>query len=664
MLLSPIKTRRNAKIALTVICALVCGGLGWATFTAIRLENFEAQQNRDRAREALDRSNNKTIALALAHIESILDSALAVERTRPFEHYRAYYKPARAISLQDGLPPADNIVVASPLQDFTGPDWQLLHFQVSVIHGWSSPQLESFDESTVPASAMPPAERAKHASAANWLAALKRYDPFTLQHMLETAQEADIERSAAIARVDATGAPRDTTADPPRDAPPPMPAKDRTAAEFARRGQRLVQLQRQRLPAEQCEPWTVAIENLQTSEDMDSPRFAPSECVVVSGTPMFPIWLDLTMDDRRQLALVRSVSVEQSEFCTLQGVLIDWELLKKTLEAEIQDMLPGARIEPIDKIDPLDLSALRVIPARLVARLPGTVDLAPETHGLAWGIGLTWSATILTLIGMCWGAMKYVSMVERRMQFAAAVTHELRTPLTAFQIYTDLLAEYSDDPGRRAQCVQTLQKESKRLGRLVENVLVYSQITGDAPRVYRRQVAPRLILDSVALHVRDQCRDFGKSLQIANRCRDDQLLETDAEFVVQILVSLIENACKYSQAAADPTIWLSARVIDDRQIEFAVEDAGTGVAAAERKAVFKPFHRSEGDHKRGISGMGLGLALARYWAHCLGGQLEITRGEHGAARFNCFTLRIPIGSCTGNGQGESPARVDADSCRS
>ena len=101
-------------------------------------------------------------------------------------------------------------------------------------------------------------------------------------------------------------------------------SESRTVAEFARRGARLLQRQREHFPAEQCEPQLVALENLQAGGEFISPLDPGVECVQVWGTPMLPVWLDLTMDGRLQLALVRAVSVETSEYCTLQGVLLDW----------------------------------------------------------------------------------------------------------------------------------------------------------------------------------------------------------------------------------------------------------------------------------------------------------------------------------------------------
>ncbi|MBK8269949.1 MAG: HAMP domain-containing histidine kinase [Planctomycetes bacterium] len=345
------------------------------------------------------------------------------------------------------------------------------------------------------------------------------------------------------------------------------------------------------------------------------------------------------MDGKKQLALVRSVSVEHSQFCTLQGVLLDWEGLRKRLEEEALD-IPGLRLEPVEIGTPFDLNTMH--DPRAIGCIAADVGrVFSDLAGLIWVLALTWCATILALFAICYGTMKYVGMLERRMQFVAAVTHELRTPLTAFQIYTDLLADLGDDPGRRTQYVETLRRESKRLSRLVENVLVYSKIGDARPHLNKASVTPRFVLDAVALQMKEPCLAAGKQIVVEDRCDDRHTIDTDTEFVIQILANLLENACKYSSTASDPRIWLTAAPWGENGVAFEVEDLGVGIAASDRRAIFKPFRRGATAQDGGKTGMGLGLALSRYWATCLGGRLDLKRGEHNGAHYTRFSLCLP-----------------------
>ena len=632
-----LRTRRNAIIALAAICALVCGGLGWATRTAVQLENIEAKAALDAARLAHERSYDEARALAMGRLDWLVDSKLGDERSRSAAIFRDYYKPARAIDPQSGSDVS--VWLPSPLQDLNSPDL-LLHFQVSVNLGWSSPQLPSGAESAMPASAIPAADRDRSATPENWLAALRaRFDPWSLLALFEHAHEAHIEKNKTFAsefnRTE-DGEERDGGSTDRGT------AVSRTAAEFARRGARLLEAQRRHLPAEVCEPQLVAMDNLELGEEFIANLDPSTKCVMISTMPMLPVWLDLTMDGQAQLALVRSVSAERSEYCTLQGVLINWNRLVETLEAEVQDLLPGARIEPIPIGTPPEVNMLHTIPAKLISEMPA-VSAASLQPNVSWsGLGLAWAVTLSALAAICYGTMKYVTMLERRMRFAAAVTHELRTPLTSFQLYTDLLVDLKDRSTEQTdQYLATLQRESKRLARLVENVLVYSKIGDKNPDLHIKEVVPADLLDGARRQTEAQCRSSSKRLVIDNRCDDEVRIQTDNAFVVQILANLIENACKYSADASDPRIWLTARQTPGGGISLEVEDAGGGVPHRDRKAIFEPFRRSGSLDSARPSGLGLGLALSRYWAECLGGLLQVRRGERNGAHFSRFALCLP-----------------------
>jgi signal transduction histidine kinase len=622
----PRTTRRRAIIAIALIWFLVLGGLGWATSAAIRLERLEAFYERDEA-EAL------RIERALRLMEAVVAPVLDQESTRPYEHFRPFYVPAGARDRTDGSDASERILVPSPLQNLKGPEWLLLHFQGSDKRGWVSPQLESGTGSAVPAGAIPATERSRQASAANWLAALRdRYSPVAILSMLEEAQGADIEGSETR-RLPSGGA----------ETRQLQSTGFGDADDFYRRSAKLLQMQREHFPLYQCEPETVALENLDTSGN-DRALHAGGECVEVSPTRMMPIWLDLTLDGRQQLALVRSVSVETQPICTLQGVLLDWERLRGVLEGEIRDIFPNGRVVPIKLSEYSERrpqhGVMQRIPVRLEAN-ESAVGLAGATTSSWGGLAVAWAATLLALVAISYGTLKYISYSERRMQFVAAVTHELRTPLTSFQLYSDLLGEMTTEDGeKRRQYARTLGTESKRLARLVENVLAYSRVGDQAPRLSPQVVSPQSLLDSAVALTAEPCAATGKQIVIENRCPGEMALHTDPQLVVQILANLLENACKYSGDATDPRVWLSVSP-DDGGVVFEVDDAGPGVPPRMRRAVFEPFRRGNSEPQRKSSGVGLGLSLSRYWAECLGGHLSLKKSARNGTHYSCFVLTLP-----------------------
>jgi signal transduction histidine kinase len=617
--------RPQAAIVIVLVWILVCGGLAWATFSAIQLEEVEARTKKQK-------DIDETISLAISRLDNHVLPILERERSRPYTHFRPFYAVANPLDGADYSQLTKAIKLESPLRhlpDHSG--WLLLHFQASEVEGWSSPQLEGAVEQAMPASVFPAADRDRQASAANWLAAMKEsYTPYKLQQMLE--------QYLAFNRVFLGPGDNKPVAQSVRGDAAPNAATD-----FVRGAERLLQLEREQ--GVLCEPETVALGNLQAGEGR-SGKTPGTACVQMVPTRMIPIWLELTLDDRLQLAMVKSWSVETSQYCTLQGVLLDWEKIRKDLEEQIGDRVKGAKLIPVraDTHIPFGLlgSMMQNLPVRLEIPADAYAEVSLST-GLRIGLALAWLTALLGLGAVTYGTLKFITLAERKMQFVAAVTHELRTPLTSFQLYSDLLMDMPDEDGnRRRQYAESLRSEAKRLARLVENVLAYSRINVMGPKLQWQEMGAGEILESARNICAVTCSQAGKEIVIENRCDSRTRIHTDSEFVQQILVNLIENACKYSNGAPDRRIWLCAAPNLDGSVTFEVDDAGPGVAHAERQTVFQPFRRSEVPTSRQAGGIGLGLAMSKYWAQCLGGRLTLKRSSRNGSHYSCFALNLPL----------------------
>jgi signal transduction histidine kinase len=639
-------TRRLAVLAVGAVCVLVLGGLGWSTWSAVELD-------RVRIREAYNQSVDESRALALSRLDGVMAPILYRESARPYNHFRRYYKPTGALKARDHSALDEPILLESPLKSMPLPPWTLLYFQATEAEGeplWSSPQVEDEAESVLSAEVFAAADRPRLATSANWLVALRdHYTPSYLLNELERAMAARNESRKMWPQ--ASGVSAETQRRPGRTLLTEGPITDRlsrSAAEFVRRGRRLLDMEMES-NLELCVPETVALENLEAGAGWATPERRRAECVPVWLTTMTPVWIDVTHDGQGQLAFVRSVVVQGSPYCTLQGVLIDWPRLRETLEIEVRDLFPQARLSPIEAASPIRPGmahdVMQTIPARLETGQLAGAQRADLTVGLKVGLTVAWTTTLLALAAVVYGTMKYVTLMERRMRFVAAVTHELRTPLTSFQLYTDLLADVPEEQrDQRRGFVETLRKESKRLARLVENVLAYSRMEDYQQVLGLRQVTPAELLRSVSEAMADQCAASGKRLFVESNCPEGVVCRTDPELVLQILTNLVENACKYSAEAQDQRIWLMARYHHDGAVVFEVDDAGPGLPPHDRRVVFQPFRRGSSAEDGGTQtvGLGLGLALSRHWAQCLGGHLTVQRSPRNSGRYSCFALALPI----------------------
>src|SRR5262249_49192528 len=194
----------------------------------------------------------------------------------------------------------------------------------------------------------------------------------------------------------------------------------------------------------------------------------------------------------------------------------------------------------------------------------------------------------LTAVGL--GGWTLLNLSERRIRFVSAVTHELRTPLTTLRLYLDMLASgLVREEQQKAEYIQTLNAEADRLNRLVGNVLDFSRLENQRPRLEKTSIVVADLLAQVQATWQGRCQNADKELVIANETGDGATLFTDVNLVSQVLGNLIDNACKYSRGAKDPRVWLRARTGGPNQLWLEVEDCGAGVAPRERRSTCRPL---------------------------------------------------------------------------
>jgi PAS domain S-box-containing protein len=215
---------------------------------------------------------------------------------------------------------------------------------------------------------------------------------------------------------------------------------------------------------------------------------------------------------------------------------------------------------------------------------------------------------------------------ELKDHFVAVTSHEIRSPLTAIIGYASTLRRMGDrlDPERREQALVTIERQGRRLGQLVEDLLTLA--TADAGRL---SILPQdvSLRPSVELAVEDLNID---EVSIAVDCPDGLTLRVDPMRLTQMLVNYLSNAVKYGAAP----ITVSCLAIGD-DVEIRVCDSGAGIPDELSERLFERFARAEGATKLGT---GLGLAIVRTLAEAHGGQAWYEPGKPSGA---CFALRLP-----------------------
>lgn len=364
----------------------------------------------------------------------------------------------------------------------------------------------------------------------------------------------------------------------------------------------------------------------------------PPQPIMVHLGSMRPQWITAP-DGTDVLVFVRTARIDNRT--VYQGVVVDWKRLEESLREDVSDLFPEARLIAVK--DPAGVS-----PERAMTALPVQLDPGPMPAGppLGWtplrlGLALAWVAAIIAFAAVGYSRWSILDLAERRIRFVSAVTHELRTPLTSLRLYLDLLLSgMVKEEEKRTEYLATLNTESDRLHRLIDNVLDFARLEKKRKASNSQPVRVADFLEQIRQTWAERCGADDKELVVINTLPPDEKVNTDPQLVQQIVGNLIDNARKYARDAADKRIWLFAKPGGRKRIVFEVEDRGVGVPVNERRTIFKPFRRGEtADTKAG--GAGLGLALAKQWSELLGGHLTYRPADGGTGA--CFRLELRAG---------------------
>ncbi|MEY4417982.1 MAG: hypothetical protein RIQ88_420 [Actinomycetota bacterium] len=221
-----------------------------------------------------------------------------------------------------------------------------------------------------------------------------------------------------------------------------------------------------------------------------------------------------------------------------------------------------------------------------------------------------------------------------RRDFVENISHELKTPISAISLLADALQVAINNPEQVAKFASNLQKESKRLGTLVQRIIELSRIqAGDLSSEAEVFDLGNLIADAVEENVFLADR---RSVKLSFDLTPGIKVLADAQLLTTAIRNLIENAILYSDANAQVGIGLK----DEGDFaEITVIDNGIGIPIDQQERIFERFYRVDPSRSRDTGGTGLGLAIVKHAALNHGGEVSVfSRVGLGST----FTLRIPI----------------------
>lgn len=266
--------------------------------------------------------------------------------------------------------------------------------------------------------------------------------------------------------------------------------------------------------------------------------------------------------------------------------------------------LPQGKAEGITLM-PRDTRLPFILAVTARAGAEATADWARRVI-LVSGLALAFALMLAAAYGLYRTTTRELRLARQQSDFVSAVSHEFRTPLTSMRHLTDLLVSRGvASEERKLQYYGLLAHETERLQRMVETLLSFGRIDDGAYAWHLEAIEPGDL-------VRDSLEEFRHEPLAKERhvvCEIEEGLPTiraDREALSRALWNLLENAAKYSDG--ERPIRIAARQ-RDRSVLLEVGDEGPGIRPDERARIFQKFVRGSDATRRGVRGVGIGLAL-------------------------------------------------------
>ena len=284
-----------------------------------------------------------------------------------------------------------------------------------------------------------------------------------------------------------------------------------------------------------------------------------------------------------------------------------WLLIKRDLRP-LEDMADTA-----DAISAGDLS-LRVEPAE------------PRTEVGRLGLSLN---TMLARIEVAFA--ERAATEEKLRRFLADASHELRTPLTSIRGYSEVFERAKDDPEDLELAMRRIEEESKRMGVMVEELLVLARL-GEGREPEKLPVDLARVVDDCVSDARAAAPDRDIAL---DRAETADVLGDDHQ-LHQVLHNLLNNAVRHTPPEAQIRVTLAA---SDGYATLAVADDGPGLEPDVAAKVFEPFFRADRSRARETGGAGLGLAIVAAIVESHRGTVRLDTAPAAGAT---FTVTLPL----------------------
>lgn len=224
--------------------------------------------------------------------------------------------------------------------------------------------------------------------------------------------------------------------------------------------------------------------------------------------------------------------------------------------------------------------------------------------------------------------------------FISTVSHEIRTPLTSMKGFIDtiLMSKNQLTEKQQERFLNIVKDQIQRLTRLVENLLMVSRLDNKKVEMTMRAVDLILLSKQVIMELNAKYPDY--AFEISGKGISKVWVDYDKMY--QILINLLDNACKYSPE--NKKIEINFKNIEEKTVQIQIKDHGIGIEPEYLCKIFNKFLRIDTPLTQKVQGTGLGLYITKALVNSLGGDIFV---QSSPKMGTAFVLEFPVVSDEG-----------------
>lgn len=220
--------------------------------------------------------------------------------------------------------------------------------------------------------------------------------------------------------------------------------------------------------------------------------------------------------------------------------------------------------------------------------------------------------------------------MQREKQFVADASHDLKTPLSVILANNSILMENPENKvGDLQRWLDSTQEAAKRMQKLIAEMLTLADVERQDVPLVREEVDLANIAMKADLELESVA--FEKNVTLEDDLPDRCMVMGNADYLLRIVMSLLENALKYEPSGGRVSIHLTQ---SKKKTVLSVCNRGSRIADEDLPHVFDRFYRSDKSRTNSAGSFGLGLAITKEMVERLGGTISVTSSQEEGTVFS------------------------------